>query len=151
MDNMENIIANSGLSDIKDQIFEYMDNPTLAKCLLVSKDWYEALTRLKLRRYLLWLLTNSEIYNYQQADSNDPERPFEYSLYDYGVYKAKFLRVFPNWIELTNHFKRKGKVEEIEDVIKVLKMYISEADYRAESFGKASPIHYAAEKAIYYF
>ena len=136
MNNIENIITNSGLSDIKDQIFEHVDNSTLAKCLLVSKDWYEALKRLKLRRHLLWLLTNSEIDTIQQLDME----------FNYGLQKTKFIRVFPNWMELTNHFKRKGKVEDIEEVIHVLKLYISEPNYRAEGLDKASPIHYAAEK-----
>ena len=44
VENMDRVLTNSGLIHIKDQIFEELDNSTFAACLLVCKDWYDALT-----------------------------------------------------------------------------------------------------------
>ena len=60
---MDRVLTNSGLIHIKDQIFEELDNSTFAACLLVCKDWYNALTRLKLRRYLV-ILTVKQYHPY---------------------------------------------------------------------------------------
>ena len=93
---IDRVITNSALSHIKDQIFEDLDNSTLAACLLVSKDWHDSLTRLKLRRYfyLVWLMTNSKINIYEQVDAEG----------NYGHRTRSFLQVFPNWMKLSSHF-----------------------------------------------
>ena len=133
---MDRVLTNYGLSHIKDQIFEELDNSTLAACLLVCKDWYDALTRLKLRRYLVWLMTNSKINAY-------------HSNFDYNFFKVtdSFLRIFPQWMNLSGHFKTQGSLDNISEVIRVLKLYLSEPDFRTDfESGKACPIYYAAEK-----
>ena len=138
VENMDRVLTNSGLIHIKDQIFEELDNSTFAACLLVCKDWYNALTRLKLRRYLVWLMTNSKISVYQK----DIE-------WNYFKVTKSFLRVFPSWIKLSSHFKTQGSLENIAEVIRDLKLYFSEPDFRIDLQtlqSKSCPTHYAAEK-----
>ena len=145
MTKIEDIILNPGLEHIQTAIFEKLDNASLESCFKVSREWNEGLKssevvkRLKLRRDLNSLMgkANFEV---------DWERYCSY------LYKSSrtFLQLFPEWIVLPKYFKRKGTVKNIEEVLQVLEMYISEPDYRVwmgmyEPGRKASPIQFAAE------
>ena len=132
--NIDDIILNSGYAHIKDEIFEHLDNPSLSACLRVSKKWHETLKRLRLRRHLLWLMTFSR-FNVSEHDAE----------WHYYKRSSSFLQVFPEWIKLSKHFKSKGTVEDIEEVIQILKLYIAQPDYRVELENKGSPIQFAAE------
>ena len=42
---MDELVTNSGFLHIKEQIFGYFDAPTLANCVLVSKNWNNSLNK----------------------------------------------------------------------------------------------------------
>ena len=69
--------------------------------------------------------------------------------WNYFKVTKSFLRVFPSWIKLSSYFKTQGSLENIAEVIRVLKLYFSEPDFRIDLQtlqSKSCPTHYAAEK-----
>ena len=58
--NIQHFISNPGLHHLAENIFRFVDNPTLAKCRGVSKEWNYFLEKIWLLRHLNWFLTEKK-------------------------------------------------------------------------------------------
>ena len=58
--NIQHFISYPGLHHLAENIFRFVDNPTLAKCREVSKEWNSFLEKIWLLRHLKWFLTEKK-------------------------------------------------------------------------------------------
>ena len=94
MDMLSSLI-NNGLEHIAEDIIDLLDNQSIAKCCQVSKTWNFHLKR-------TWLI--------RQIDH----------------WKAKYVRYYriritPEMDKSLNHFKISASIEDLEEVIKIMK------------------------------
>ena len=109
---MEKLIANAGLQHLADHIFGYVDNYTLAQCMLVCKDWNHFLSRTILVRHFDKLLTLQRWYK-----TNDE-------------FECHFcLRLSSDWNEAANYFRQICSDEDLKEVIRVLSEWFYKSYY----------------------
>ena len=107
---MEKLIANAGLQHLADHIFGFVDNYSLAQCMLVCKDWNHFLSRTILVRHFDKLLTLQRRYK-----TNDG---FEFC-----------LRLSPDWTEAAHFFRQICSDEDLKEVIRVLNEWFYKSSY----------------------
>jgi len=89
---MDELVTNSGFLHIKEQIFGYLDAPTLVNCVLVSKNWNSALEKSLIVRKLDYLLNVDKPL--------EDNYPLTVSEYDHFSDLWKYLRTKANLEEL---------------------------------------------------
>ena len=152
----EELIFGKNLPEITELIFENLDNPTIAKCRLVSKSWNKRLER-------IWKLRQIQKYKSKELFIIDFERCREIDgLVNDPVFDVCiWIDHYNDWKNALETFERKASEDQLESMAKLLKDYYDEKNYSESlevrfryssshrsknKYGAYSPIHLAAKK-----
>ena len=129
---MEKLIRNTGLHHLADHIFGFVDNYSLAQCMLVCKEWNNFLSRSILVRHFDKLLT-LKYYRLNQI-----EKTFDY------------LYLTEDWHEAAHYFRQVCHLDDLKEVIRVLGEWFNKSSQLLFLTGSGSyfwdPLEYAASK-----
>ena len=102
---MEKLIRNTGLHHLADHIFDFVDNYSLAQCMLVCKEWNQFLSRIILVRQFDKLLVFRKFDTWNEVSEVTDD--------DY-IYLPK------DWHEAAHYFRRQCSIEELKLINRVL-------------------------------
>ena len=123
---IDELMASQGLNHITEQIFGYLSKKTLSSCLLVSKKWKTYLT------------DESRVYLWSKLKHLLVKKTFKPTLspnYIMRIRNKTLLKLYPDWINVLNHFKRKGSLEDLKEVINFLDLYFDKYNFYSHECG----------------
>ena len=126
---MDKIVPNWAFIHITEQIFGYLDISCLSKCLLVSKEWNIRLKKI----FLVKCLKKALNVQFRVRDFDDEDRGEKISL----------IEMCPDWNETFTYLSHNENVGlyELQEVVRVLNIYISD-EYNPRNSRGASKPHY---------